>query len=1449
MALRMPSTQTWLTKQIASYLSRELSTRVEVKGVDIEFFKKIVLEGFYVEDQHKDTLVYISRLKVDIRKFDLEKHYFLFGLISLQNAKVYLKTYKNENKLNLDFIIEAFSSSDTSSAPGPQWHLEKTTLEIENTYFRLDDENEPAIPYGMDYAHLDVRSLNALFSGINLYRDTLTFQTEYLSLLEKSGFSLRMFKSDSVRMTPGEMSLKNLIIKTPDTELKTDIKFSFERWGDFTDFNTKVMMNSSLRNAKVSMADIAYFAPDLRGMDNELYLSADVKGTVSKFKARNLHIRMGELTALSGNLSMTGLPDIEETFIELKLDSLRTNQRDIETIPVPPFHEKRSIKLPEQFSKLGVIRLKGKYNGFMDDFVAYGSARTALGDVSSDINLKYSKKGKVTYSGHIASESFHLGRLLDQEHMLGQISLNANIEGSGFSKKEANARVEGNIPVLELNKYTYRNLQVNGNIAEGLFSGKLKVSDPNINLDFDGSVNLNPSLPVFSFTARIDKARLKKLHFIDRDSSSMLSASVTARFSGNNPDNLEGTLSTSDLEYSEKGKLLFSKKTELSSVIINNQKIISLSSDMIQGLIQGNFRLGKLPASFQKVLSSHIANIPAPPAKNLQDQDFEFSFIFKNTEAVSALFFPSFRVSSGTRLEGSFRSQSNDFRISLLSGHLKTGNFSFRNVSLNGNTDRDRISLISSVSEILLNDSSWLKRSSVTFNSSKAGGDFSIAAAHDDSTLFNARIAGKADILQGGKYLIRLLPSDIIMDGNKWFVNENNFIELDSALLRINELNIYNREQKIGLNGNYVLRQIPGKETGEQLDITLTEFNIANFNQFLKAAQVKLTGKVNGKAFLYSKYNSSKPGLSSNLQINGFTFSGDSLGTVSLITTWDGATEIVNILAYIVKGNIRILELKGNYDLARKKNNIDFDLELRRVNLKLVSRYLKDYLSDVRGEVFANLKVKGEPDRPLLSGKLKLQRTGFVVNYLGTLYGISDEFTIAESYIGFDKVTLNDRKGNTAVISGKINHTNYSDFRFDLDVNTENFQLLSTTAAQNNLYYGTAYTTGYASVTGNVDDISINAAMRSEKGTQINIPLSNPEEVGESNFVKFVNKKNPAASGGKVKSDQSTASRLSGIQLNFDLEITPDADFQLIFDSKIGDIIKGQGSGNIKMQISTLGEFKMYGEYVIESGDYLFTLQNLINKRFRIEKGGTIQWHGNPTEAEINLNAVYKLKAKPDDLGLKDEKYTVSRAVDCKLNLSNKLLNPTINFGLDFPDLDDLSKSEIMSRIHAIGSLNDQFVSLLVFNRFKTNDPNVAPSNNNLVSTTGTELLSNQISNWASQLTNQFGFDVGFNYKPLNSYNQRELDIVYSTQIFKERLTLSGNVGKYTSQNTSNIVGDFNLEYKVSQDGKLRFKAFNRLNNNVIINNGQLYTQGLGVFYRKEFSSFRELLEEYRRKK
>ncbi len=1448
--LRLPTVQTWLSYRIAGYLSDKLHTRVNVKGVDIELFKKVVLEDLYIEDLHKDTLLYARKFKMDIDGFEMSKHLLNLNSIHINDAKFYLKTYLNEKEFNLDFILNAFASADTTPSSSPVWTVKSKEIQLHDISFINHDYNEPPTPEGVDYWNLKATHINGTLTNIKLVGDTIKGTIKNLSLVEKSNFILSNFSADVV-LHSKMMKLDNLIVETPQTKVATDLVFLYDRYQDFYDFNNKVSFKSKFKKSTIKIKDIAFFAPALIGYDQSIILSGEINGKINQLKGKNLFISYGKETYVKGNFNLTGLPNIEETFIDCKVEELQTTKEDMERIQTYPFYEKKYLKLPENIALLHTISFHGKFTGFYNDFVAYGNFGTALGEIKSDINLKLSDNSqKTSYDGHLALNNFDIGRFLDQSPLLGAVSLNVNLKGRGFQKNDVKAELNGKVNELRVNNYKYKNIKLSGDISKGLFVGDVSAKDENIDFDFSGSIDISKTIPVFDFTSNIRMARLQRLRLVNRDTSSNLSTKLAIHFSGNTIDNIEGSINIRNTQYLENGKTYILNNLTINANDSNKQfRVIELTSDYADAYIKGEY---KVDAAFDAV-RQFIANYLPALSKTTRsyrstNELVDFSIKLKNTTAISNLFFPSLQIKPNASVTGSFNSGTNDLTINGSFPEIIYNKNSYRNCYVKTSVENKALVFNAGSNKLIVSDSTIVNDIKLTAIAQHDSVLLQMQVANNPKEVNKANIKGVLTFENSKKFDFKFLPSNIILENGSWAFSKGNKIQVDSSRININNFNITNGEQSLNVQG------VVSENLNDQLKIGFSNFDLSNLDQLSFS---KFNGIVNGDALITGFYSGLR--FSSNLNISNLTVNGDTLGNASLISLWDNKSKIIGIVANVTKGSIKTVDIKGQYNIGLETNNLDFDIVVQKFYLNILNKYLADYVSNIRGIASAELKLKGNLKKPVLTGLLRLQKTSFVYKYLNTKYNLADEVVINENEIYFKNVVLNDVNGNTASVTGRISHNYFRDFKFDLTVLPNNFQTLNTSSYENALYYGTAYTTGSVYIRGTTDNLKLKVDVKSNRGTKIFIPLSNTDEISEGTFITFVSHDTTA----KTKVINAPIVDLSGITLNMDLEVTPEAEIQLIFDEKIGDKIKVEGSGNINMEINTRGDFNMYGSYIIDQGDYLFTLQNIINKKFKVEQGGSIRWTGNPHDADINMTAVYQVRAPLYDLTL-DSTQKNRIPVNCKLQLTNNLMNPTIKFDVEVPNLnDDYTTNLIKKYIYTDQDKTNQVFSLLMIGRFKS--PNDAIYNNNGASATSgfganaSELLSSQLSNWASQISSDV--NIGVNYRAKDGISKEQIEVALSTQLFNDRVVIDGNFGVAGNNNSNasvingnqpnnNIVGDFNTEYKIFQDGRLRLKGFNRTNTNVnvLISNSSPYTQGFGIFYREEYNSLKELIERYKHK-
>ncbi|NNF01666.1 MAG: translocation/assembly module TamB, partial [Bacteroidia bacterium] len=1067
--------------------------------------------------------------------------------------------------------------------------------------------------------------------------------------------------------------------------------------------------------------------------------------------------------------------------------------------------------------------------------VAYGTFQSDLGRVSSDINLKIDDDpSNSKYSGSVKTSEFELGTLTDNSR-LGKVSFDLELVGKGYSLKTVDATADGTIQQIQFNGYNYRNIKVDGNLGSELFTGEIVMNNSDLDLDFNGTIDFSQELPVLDFKAELSNALLQNLNLIDRDSLVSLSTVAELQVIGDKIDNVAGMMKFYNTKYVEGTREIKLDTLKVKISEFNNLRFLNINSDLIDAEVRGIFEITQAGKAMKQMLSRYIPVLEFAGDTIREKQSFDYEINIKNTNSITKIFLPDLVVAQNTYLIGKFDNWTDDITFVLRSKKIKYKNFGFEEISLNSKNIATNLLINAGLGKFAFKDSSLVNDLVIDTRSNREEGELEVRYTESDTTYSNMKIRAAVRFATADSAAtINILPSKMVVEGKRWNVNPENKFYYSKKDILVKDMTFRSKEQSITFNGHL------SDDTNEPLKVKFKDYDLSLLNNLLTMVNVQVGGIVNGQLQVRNIYN--KPNSTANLLIKDFALFNDTLGHATINSDWNASTNTVSINSFIDRGSSKNIQVRGEYVIVNDgKDHMDIDIEVDKMYLQTLEHYIKDVASDVKGLASGKLNLSGNFVEPVLTGNLNLQKASFLVNYLNTNYSFSHEVNFFENYVEFTDLILNDIEGNQATANGRVIHNRFKDLAFDLRIVAQNIKCLGTNSNQNDLFYGTAYGSGNVRIDGSLNYLNLDIGLRSEKNTKIFIPLYYPEEVGSSSFVKFIN------TGVKQKNQKKGDNEIKGLDMVFDFEVLPNAEIQLIFDPKIGDIIKGSGNGNIRMEIDPTGKFDMFGDYTISSGDYLFTLQNVINKKFILQPGGQIRWSGDPYKADIDISAIYKLRASLYDL-IRDTTGSYKRRipVEVYLNLKEDLFNPKIDFDIEVPDIDPTVEAQVDRYLNTDQEKSEQAFSLLVLNRFATpqelqNKPNFDAGSS--VSANASELLSNQLSQWASQISNNF--DLGLNYRAGTAISKEELEIAMSTTILNDRVILDGNVGVTDNNSTSNLVGDFKVEVKVSEDGKIRFKAFNKANNSALVTNlNSQYTQGIGVFYREEFNSVGEL---YRR--
>ncbi|MFM7015982.1 MAG: translocation/assembly module TamB domain-containing protein [Bacteroidota bacterium] len=1436
-AIQSPRVQTWAVNLAGNYLSNELNCKVSVGAVDIRFFKTVELDQVYFADQKKDTVIYAPEINLSFSAFSIPKQRIIISEVELNKARIGLVRYASPRNYNIDFLIDYFSSSKKKKTKSKKWDLKIEDVLLTDNVISYRDVKYNESTTCINWDDVYCSKFNLHITDIVPDTNQTTFDIRQMSFVEKSGFVLNFFSS-KVKLTDNFFDFKSLAFKTPNSDVLCDFNMKYERIEDFEDFINKVDCKGQIYDSKVSFKDLKYFSSELNDVEERVYISGSFRGRVNKFKAKNVHLKFTDDLYFRGNVTMTGLPDIDGTLMEIEAKDLCLNKRDVESLPQYPFNLKKNIVLPNNISLLGKVHFSGSFDGFYNDFVARGNTTTDIGQLFTDINFKVGNDDKNTvYSGQVGLTNFNVGKFWKLDPEVGVATLNVDVKGRGLEIKNVVADITGKVSLLQLHGYNYSGITLNGQFAKKLFNGEFIVADPNLEMDFQGDVNFSGDLPEMHFNSSITTAHLAKLKLVDRDISANLTTDIAINLVGNSIENTQGTISIDDLNYSEHDKSINVEQIEIESVI-NKQRVLKINSELFSCALNGQFNLDKVASATKVVFSNYIPTNTANQISKDVVQNLNFKIDLNQVQSILNLFYPQLKIADNTSIYGNLNSEAFQLSLNVKSDSLGYENISLHNFKLNGKTANENFQLQTNLDSVYVDDELMVGEVRLEGITRYDTASIRVQLAGENKKINNADFRFDTKFLPTGYTTLKVIPAQLLVNGSTWFLSSENYMLIDSSGILLSKFDFNAEDQFVGLSG------ILSSDSTAKLKVKFQNFETGNLNDILRLYDAQITGIANGVAEITSLLK--KPIIDANLSVEKLCWFNDTLGDANIITEFDGNENVVAIRGDLTHGGDKNFLISGKYYLKEKDDELDFTVKVKKTRLQSFSHYVQDVFSGFSGIASGELKLKGTVSKPSLTGNLTLQKVNLTLDYLKTTYNLNTEVELLNNKIVFKDVTINDVKGNKAILNGEITHHYLKDWNFDLAFKANNFQILNTTSNDNEVYYGEAFASGSTTIKGGVDNLAFGIGLKSEKGTKIYIPLSNPEEVSKTGFVTFVDHSSTLKNNLKLDSVD-----FSGITLDMSLEATPDATIYLVFDSKIGDIIEGTGKGNLRMTVTPTEDLKMYGSYEIESGKYLFTMQNVLNKNFSIERGGYIRWNGDPYDANINISALYRPKVSLFDL-FQDSTFKKNVPVILRLNLTDKLFNPNISFDINVLNVDPTVETQIKRLINTEEEKYRQAISLIVAKRFSTPSDlseKGGVTSGAIVGSNAYELLTNQLSNWASQISDQF--DVNVSYNPGDQVTNDQIEVGVQTSILNNRILIDVSGGTANSptkgQNTTNIVGDFNVEYMASKDGRFKLKAFNRSNNNTLINNiNSNYTQGVGVFYRQEFNSFSDL---FRRKR
>ncbi len=1428
LAIQIRPVQHFIAQKLTVYASSKIDTRLHIGGIDVALFSRVILKDVWIEDQKSDTLAYAERISATISSVKFRKKRIQLSRVSLDQLKLTIHQ-DSAGIYNFKFLTRPPDEDTPRREFG--WEIDCDRFILRNSALGLQYIGEAS-------RTIEIDEIRTRIDQFRLVADTMQFRLFSMSLNDQKGFYLNEM-SAFVSLTGRDFRIDHLRLETLQSTIdSTHIALLQKNLPGSEDWVSE--LDITIGASSVSLADIALFVPEISGMDQQIELSGRISGNMRNLRARNINITTGEHTRLLADFSVSLLPGFSEPFLFVELKRSQTDFRDLARIKLPDRSTTRQLRFPPGFYQAGLITYEGNFTGFMSDFVAYGTVNSRMGQLKTDLSFIPEGNNNIRYRGRLETAGFNLGRLW-QNDALGEISFAGLVNGL-FNRNTQliDGAFDGNISRWLVKGYPYSDIEINGQLSNKKFDGNISFDDPNLKMDFAGQLDLNQAIPVFDFSLDLHEANLAALMIDSVNSRSELKFGLVANFSGTTVDDLDGRIQFNNGSYANQYSELNFNNLLIHTHVDASARQLSIESDFLDLTVDGEYSFNSLLESFRTIAAGYLPAYRRAGGTLGQTNRFTLSLRAKNLNEVTAVFAPELKIGTPFNIEGRIDARNSEILLQGIIPHISWKEFSAHQVNVNIKPDnrtldgRIRIQTLRFQNDyVLYNPTLLVNAENNALNTRLVWGnldDVSYAGEIGTRLSFTSRTNGLQPLIYG-----EILPSRIIIADSLWHIHASAF-SIDTTAISVNRFTVSSGLQHIEIDG------IISEDLQDQLSIRFKALNLGSINHYLQKS-TGFEGVLDGSLAFFDFYHSRI--FFSDLRLNGFAFRSEEIGDVSLVNKWDRSSGKIDSRLLITQNEETRLDIDGTFDPANQE--VRYQARLNKVPIDLLGTVIPDTFSGWKGEGSGTLSVTGQTEKLLLNGAIMAENAGLTINYTQVGYQLSDSIRFANDRIIFRNIAITDQLGNPGILNGNIRHDNFNNMDFNLAMTSSQILALNTNSRHDDRFFGRAVARGTFRVLGNIGNVRLVGEATTLAGTSVTIVLGENEEVTRYDFVRFLA---PEWIATQPTAAETTTPLGGGADFDLTVTVTPEARAQIIYNTQITDVIRAQGEGVLRFRMDRNYNIDLSGNFNVTQGEYLFTLQNVINKRFSIEPGGSIVWTGNPYNAVIDLSAVYRLKASLRELftgTLRPIDYTQRIPVECKILLTDDLLSPSINFDIVFPTVEDRLRDEMQQHFSTQEDLNKQMLSLLVLGQFYTPEymrGTYEAGNPNLIGNTASDLFSNQLSNWLSQINRNV--DIGVNYRPGNQLTNDEIELALSTQIFNDRVTINGNIGNNTNPNgvnNSEIVGDFDVIIKLTTNGKLQLKAYNRSNNNLIYETAP-YTQGLGFSYKEEYNTLDEFWQK-----
>lgn len=1457
----IPAVQNFVAREATEIISRKLGTRISIDRVDIGLFYRVSLDGFYVDDFQRDTLLYAGRLDARIKSLGLFGGGLVFSRAELSDARFCLRETP-DGEMNIKQVVDKLSKKDKARAEG-KFRLEIERLETDGLDFSMERLEHRNPSYGVDFADMHLIDIRAELKNFTIDGPVIHTDIGRLAMRERSGFVVEDL-AGCLCIANGCIDIREGHIRTAKSNIELpSLSLIGLDWALYKNFVEEVDITAQVVNTTLSSDDIAYFSPKMKDWHLTLTdVNADVSGPVADMSGSLRSVRTGADTKLSVDFAAQGLPDVGKGHFKADISELTTSAADVDRLAAALTGKNLPDEVLRIAKNAGKIGLTGKFDGTLTAFAADAALATEIGGATCLLQVSSLRDGCRGVLGDVKTSSLQLGELLEND-LLGPLSLNVHVNGE-LSSEHSDAEVSGEILRLGINGYDYDSLRMKGHLVNREFNGLIEARDRNLRFDFRGLLDLNDEQrPRYDFALDLEEANLAALGVNRRDSVSVLAARIAARAVGRTLDDLNGIIFVRDVSYRYNDRELAADSVVIVGRNSLSDKFIRLRSDFVDADYEGKTSYKEVFAYLQQRFRDYVPTLDGGPGWQAQHPDTVeladgYSQLTVNVRKINPLVnavSPGLQIADGSRLLLRINPANDKLSFEAASDYIERGRMLVTRLNLDAHNRGDSLVFAASTEDLYLN----------SFHMSRVG----MSGGAKDNKLelitdfadtigdVSGRIGFRSEFARGrgpaGRQIdLRLTPSYISRGEKTWNIYTDG-ITADTSRIRIDRFRMVNAGQQLLLDG------VVSRRLQDSVQLTLHNFELAPFSQFTSSMGYRVDGRTNGSATMKAVLGAGE--VQADIVVDSISINDLAVPSIWLRSRWDFIQNRAGILVQ-QRENLDTL-VRGFYAPSQKRYYARATLDA--VELSALDPLLKGVVERTGGNADVDIALRGSGKEANLSGQIAVRDFTTTVDFTQVTYTMPRTvIEVKNNHLIAEGVPLYDPEKNEGLFSIDLNLEHLSNISYSVKVLPKELMVLNTTSKDNDLFYGRIFASGSATIAGSKGGVKMDIVATTEGDSEFYMPLSGQSNAKTTDFVTFVTPEQIDTTDYLVRKkllfqQQGRKKEAAGstMDITMALNVQDNTAFQLVIDPTVGSALKGRGNGMLNLHINPgNGIFNMYGDYTLIEGSFLFSLQNIITKKFIIESGSMIQWTGEPVDARLDINAVYKLKTSLQPLlntvtASSDDDQSGSRIsdrsvpVDCKIHIGGRLSNPQLDFSVVVPVTDIETQAAVASVLNTQEAQAQQFISLVALGTFSNSgSANIGASSG---VATGLEMLTNQLTNWFST----DDYRIILNYRAGSEMTGDEVDFGFSTNLINNRLLVEVE-GNYiidnkqaVSNNVSNFMGEAHVTWLIDKSGNLRLKAFTQTIDRFDENQG-LQETGIGISYKEDFNNFKDLKQRIR---